>query len=428
MFSGNRLEFRCDSRTWVLVPRIGLSTAQLQGAVPADAAARELDRWCSDPIAWGHMLDLFREISRPFVGAPTTLAVEREIKPILRGALSTGSWVAFQASANVQTAALQLVRAAANEVFVMDDTPRMPSIDVIVNVTGVTPDPTSTTAFDWTAELRHNPRADGDRNGPNRNFAADSRGNGVGGRFAVAFTELMAGQLTITVRATVGGTTISARTVGVTIVAMNPTKANVQAEIGDDLLRRIACHESGQRQFATAPGNTTRSPLWSGDGLGGVGLFQITVPRPTDAQTWNWRENVAAGRARLEQGRRAARNYPYQIRGSRTLAGMLTGLNQRRHAAGRPAIPAITVPELSQAQIEDDAIRAFNGYGGNRDQFGFALHEFRLQMVGADLRLAIDEAALTAIATWERVPVADRGRAGDPNYVNNVNGSNPTCP
>jgi hypothetical protein len=374
------------------------------------------------------MMDLFREISGPIVGAPTTLAVEREIKPVLRGALSAGSWVAFQASASVQTAALQIASPAANAVLVMDDTPSMPTIDVVVNVTGIVPDPTSTTAFDWTAELRHNPRTDGDRNGPNRNFAADSRGNGVGGRFAVAFTELMAGRLAITVRATVGGTSISARTVGVTVVARNPTKANVQAEIGDDLLRRIACHESGQRQFATAPGNTTRSPLWSGDGLGGVGLFQITVPAPTDAQVWNWRENVAAGRARLEQGRRAARNYPRQIRGSRTLAGMLTRLNQQRQAAGRPAIPTITVPALSPAEIEDDAVRAFNGYGGNRDQFGFALHEFRLQMVGADLRLAIDEAALTATAAWERVPVADRGSSGDPNYVNNVNGSNPTCP
>src|SRR5688572_25681053 len=76
----------------------------------------------------------------------------------------------------------------------------------------------------------------------------------------------------------------------------------------------------GQRQFNTTPGTTSRSPLWSGDNLGGVGLFQITVPAPTHDQVWNWRSNVAAGRTRLEQGRRAARNYPRQIRGSRTLA------------------------------------------------------------------------------------------------------------
>jgi hypothetical protein len=41
-------------------------------------------------------------------------------------------------------------------------------------------------------------------------------------------------------------------------------------------------------------------------------------------------------------------------------------------------------------------------------------HEFRVQMVGADLRLAIDEAALTATAAWERVPVAARGTSGTP--------------
>ena len=60
--------------------------------------------------------------------------------------------------------------------------------------------------------------------------------------------------------------------------------------------------------------------------------------------------------------------------------------------------------------------------------FGFALHEFRLQMAGANLNLVIDEGAVTATAVWERVPVADRGTSGDPDYVNHVNGANPACP
>jgi hypothetical protein len=82
---------------------------------------------------------------------------------------------------------------------------------------------------------------------------------------------------------------------------------------------------------------------------------------------------------------------------------------------------------LTPAQVEDDAIRAFNGYGGNRDQFGLPLHEFRLQMTGAGLQLVIDEVTLTATAAWERVPVADRGRSGDPDYVNHVRAASPSC-
>jgi hypothetical protein len=143
--------------------------------------------------------------------------------------------------------------------------------------------------------------------------------------------------------------------------------------------------------------------------------------------TAKWRRNVAAGRARLEQGRRAANNYPRQIRGSRTLAAMLVSLNDRRRAQGRPALSAVIIPDLTLAQVEDDAVRAFNGYGGNRDQFGFPLHEFRLQMTGTELRLVINEVAATATATWERVPVADRGRSGDPEYVNNVRSASPSC-
>ena len=428
MFSGSRLEFTCDSKSWVLVPRVAVTAAQLEAAVSGEAVAGELERWCSDPHAWECMVDLFKSVSGSFVGAPTTDAVAHQIKPVLRSALSGGAWVAFQAQTLVQVPALQIVTPAPNTVFVLDDTPQMPTIDVVANITGVAPDPTGTTDFEWSAELTHNPSTAGDRNGPNRNFATRANGIAVGGRFSVTFADLMAGQLSITVRATIASHVVRAATVGLTVVARNPTKAAVQAAMGNDLLRRIACHESGQRQFATAPGNTTRSPLWSGDGRGGVGLFQITVPPPTDAQVWNWRENVTAGAARLEQGRRAARNYPRQIRGSRTLAGMLTQLNQQRQAAGRAPLPAITVPELSPAEVEDDAVRAFNGYGGRRDQFGFALHEFRLAMDAGRLRLVIDEAAATATAVWERVPVADRGPAGDPNYVNNVNGGNPACP
>jgi hypothetical protein len=114
-----------------------LTGAQLESAVPGEAVARELDGWCSDPLAWGCMLDLFRSVSGSLVGAPTTVAVEQQIKPVLRSALSEGSWVAFQAATHVQVPALQIVTPAPNTTFVLDDTPQMPTIDVVANVTGV---------------------------------------------------------------------------------------------------------------------------------------------------------------------------------------------------------------------------------------------------------------------------------------------------
>ena len=37
-----------------------------------------------------------------------------------------------------------------------------------------------------------------------------------------------------------------------------------------------------------------------------------------------------------------------------------------------------------------------------------------------DLVVTLDASGRNGTAEWERVPVADRGSAGDPNYVNNV--------
>jgi hypothetical protein len=429
--TGRRIEFVSGSRYWALVPRATLSPAAREGAVPASVAARQLESWCSDPSAWPKVLELFESVSGSALRAPTDLEVERRVRPALQRALESGDWVALSGTPDqhpaLATPVIRIVSPAKDSEFVMDDTPRMPALDVVVKVEKGIDDVTSTASLEWSAELKHNPRTAGDRHGPNREFVLNATGQAAGGAFSVAFSGLMAGQLKIDVRANVAGQVVTASTEGLKIVARNPARATVQAEIADDVLQRVACHESGQRQFATTPGNTASSPLWSGDNLGGVGLFQITVPQPTHDQVWNWRMNVAAGRARLEQGRRAANNYPRQIRRSRTLAAMLTSLNDRRRVAGRPPLGEIVVPELTPDQVEDDAIRAFNGYGGNRDQFGFPLHEFRLEMAGAELRLAIDEARLVATASWARVPVADRGLSGDPDYVNHVRAANPTC-
>jgi len=179
MVGANRFEFSFDGKRWVLVPSRSLSAAQLQSAVPAHTAVCALDRWCGDPLVWGSLVRLFESQYGSISGRLTTSVAQRQIVPALRSTLGNGTWVALQSTSAVQTAALQIVAPARNAVFVMDDTPRMPSVDVVANVMGVVPDPTATTSFDWTAELRHNPRTAGDRNGPSRDFSTSATGSGV---------------------------------------------------------------------------------------------------------------------------------------------------------------------------------------------------------------------------------------------------------
>ncbi len=309
--------------------------------------------------------------------------------------------------------------------FVIDATPKMPAVSVAVAISGLGADPTPRTAFTWSAQVRFNPSG-ACRHGPNRIFALDANGTHVGSPIPIVFSDIMGGHLTITVTAQVAGKQLSARAGGMRILATNPTRAAIQTQIADDILQRIACHESGQIQFDAAPGATSLCPLWSGDNLGGAGIFQITSPAPTSAQVWNWTANVAAGRAKLESGRQAARNYRSQILQSHTWRAMVDELNKQRRAAHRSEI-RIDIPPLSPDQVEDDAIRAFNGYGTERDAFGYPLHEFRLRMDAGRLHVNVDEAARTGMTEWQRTPVEQRGRSGDPNYVHHVRAANPRC-
>jgi hypothetical protein len=96
--------------------------------------------------------------------------VEHQIKSALENTLQGEAWVAFQSTGSVPIPALQIVVPAPNTAFIIDDTPRMPTIEVVVKGTGITPDPTATTTFDWSAELSHNPRTAGDRNGQSQFF------------------------------------------------------------------------------------------------------------------------------------------------------------------------------------------------------------------------------------------------------------------
>jgi outer membrane protein OmpA-like peptidoglycan-associated protein/peptidoglycan hydrolase-like protein with peptidoglycan-binding domain len=352
------------------------------------------------------------------------------------------------------TAQIQIVSPADNTQFAITDAPRMPAINAEARIVGITPDPTPSAAFEWTAQIRFDARTC--VFGPNRQInPPDIVQTVVGGRFTPNFTSIRGGELTLIVRASIGGQILEARTTGLRIAGTNPQRVDVQQALPHATLRRIACQESsstrrhrahpfaGQRQFDAPPnGGVSDCPLFSSDGAGGVGIMQITNPLPTDDDVWNWRQNVATGIQIFNQKVQGARNYPRQVRGSAGFRALVDNFNRARQAQGLPPVQ-VMLPDFTTGnfdnnlqQLELDAIRGFNGWGG-RDQFRFPLHEFRVAVDGNGLLQVVNiqpatvggRKVVVGQAVWERVPVAARPQNfGDPDYVNHVLGRNPQCP
>jgi len=329
---------------------------------------------------------------------------------------------------------LTLISPANNASFAISGAPAMPTVSARAKIVGVTPDPTPTTSFEWTVQIRYN--ASTCPHGPNRNInPPDIVQTVVGGTFTPAFPLVRGGQLTLIVKATVGGVALQAQSTGLVIQATNPRKIDVHDALPHDALRRIACQESGMRQFlAAANGGVGRCPLWSADNAGGAGIMQITRPLPTDDQVWNWRANLVAGAGIFNQKVATARSYPALVRASAGFARKVTDLNAARQNQGLPALqvglPNFTSGDFNNnlQQLELDAIRGYNGWAG-RDVFGNALHEFRVALdANGLLQVNIQPNTTNATAIWERVPAADRPQAvGDPDYVNHVLARSPFC-
>jgi hypothetical protein len=313
--------------------------------------------------------------------------------------------------------------------IVITGTPQMPLMSFRANVRGADPTVVQRTAFHWVLAINFD--ASNCRHGPRRTISKTQRQTIIGDAFIPFFSEIRGGSLTVTVTATINGRRITDHLSNVRIVATNPTRQDLFAALPHNTLRRVCLQESiGGRQFDAPPnGGVGRCPLWSGDGLGGVGLFQITNPAPTDDEVWNWRTNVAGGIRIFGQKLAAARGYAAQVRGTHRFRQLVDAFNAGRHARHLAPL-TITLPDFTTGdfdnnlqQLELDTIRGFNGFAGG-DGFGLHLHEFRVALDHGRLRVQnIDEHALTGEAMWERVPVADRPQGtGDPNYVAHVLG------
>ena len=212
------------------------------------------------------------------------------------------------------------------------------------------------------------------------------------------------------------------------LVGTNPRRSDIQASFPNDTIRRIACRESGQRQFNAPPdGGIGHCPLVRR--ADHVGIMQLAGP--TDEQVWNWRANLDRGIEIFSERLDDARAYPGQVSLSAGFQDLVAQFNDIRQLDGKPAL-TIKAPEFSTGDLDDnlqqlelDAIRGYDGWFGD-DRFGFELHEYRIgvdSIEGRDvLRVTdIDENVLTASGVWERVPPDDRPPSeGDPRYVESV--------
>ena|GEM_PF-4438935 len=242
----------------------------------------------------------------------------------------------------------------------------------------------------------------------------------------------------------------------------NPPKAAIQQRLdnGDaeqtTWLRKIACQESLQRQFATVlnpslfryPGE----PLMSSDGLGGAGVMQITktdrLPEgPGLAELWDWRANVDEGKRVFADKLSEAQNYPEQVRRCQGFRDIVEMTNRWRELQGKPPLDQVIVPDFQKWQADEDAVRGYNGRSGTPEfrcntgagESRLVLHEFRLRkrIVRLDgmnvqiLELANErqdsQGRLIADAIWERTPVSLR-QGGCPNYVECVRRQAAHCP
>jgi hypothetical protein len=298
--------------------------------------------------------------------------------------------------------------------------PQMPVINARAIITGEAPDPTRTTRFVWTVTIRF--QASGCLNGRAREINDSFQLTSVGGDCAIVFPHVRGGELIISASADLPTICLESRTHGLSIRGTNPFRAELNAACGGLNAQRIAAHESGQRQFIGAVnGGTGTCPLFSGDRLGGVGLFQITRPAPSDDEHWDWRANVTRGLQIFAQKRAAAADYPRRVRQSAGFRALVNRFN-----AGRPTPAVIVLPDYSAQQLELDSIRGYNGWAGH-DAFGMELHEFRVPLDAAG-NLVVDVDAATGRGTiqWDQVPAAARPQnTGDPNYVNHVLAAHP---
>ena len=244
------------------------------------------------------------------------------------------------------------------------DPPPIPAAEA--RIEGIDPDPTAQTSFEWTVETRL-PRGTCVRQ-PNDVNGPDIQMTTIGGTLPEGPARIIGGQVTYAVKVTIDGEQSEYRTrngtgpmIDVRIEGQNPTRAAVAEMLPHNTLRRVACHESGMRQFDAPPGNTILCPLFSRDNLGGVGIMQLTVPAPTLAQHWDWILNVFGGMAKFADSQRVATGYPARVQATQPFQAAVNAINTARQQQQLPPLQ-VTVPAFTSGNFDNNLMELQPGH------------------------------------------------------------------
>ena len=291
---------------------------------------------------------------------------------------------------------------------------QMPVIQAEVSFNGIDPDPTATATFQWVVSIQF--QCSDCKNGKAREIDDQFGFTTVGGKATINFPRVRGGQLTIAVSADLPAQSFSIQSNGLHIRGVNPPRAEVGAACGKVLVQQMVMLESGYRQFnAPRDGGVSECPLFSGDRLGGVGLFQLTNPPPAPEDHWDWLANIKDGLQLLAGKQSVAARYPGRVRNSPAFQALVQRLN-----AGLTTPAEIVLPDFTQDQLDLDSTRGYNGWAGH-DAFGNVLHEFRVPLDDAGNLVVNVGPDNRGVIEWEQVPGADRPQnTGDPNYVAHV--------
>jgi hypothetical protein len=198
---------------------------------------------------------------------------------------------------------LKIDQPAAGTVFKITSDPQMPQLAAHAGILNLHPDPTSTTSFTWTTEIRYT--------GPDgRAINLDIPESAVtGGSYTTQSADkTRGGTLKFKASASINGSNLTDQTEGDVIQGINPTHQQVNGKLVGPPATNIACWESGKtlHQF-----DDDGWPLFGPPH--GYGIMQVDNPPVSDEGVWNWQQNVSEGLAILAQKRAEAQVYPKHV-------------------------------------------------------------------------------------------------------------------
>jgi hypothetical protein len=231
---------------------------------------------------------------------------------------------------------LKIDQPAANTKLEITSAPQMPDLTAHARILDLDPDPTSSTEFNWKAQIRYT-----GQNGRKLDVNIPDSGTtaAVGGNYTADIGGITrGGNLTFSSSASINGKTLSDSTKGLIIRGVNPSHQQVNARLGGFPATSIACWESLHK---LAQFDSQGLPLFGGPN--GYGVMQVDNPPVSDEGIWNWKQNVDEGLAIIAQKRRDAEGYPGRVKRNFPDATDFVALNLIDQDTGQPYVVLETI-------------------------------------------------------------------------------------